>query len=317
MPTSSIESDSDVAELIERERLPDSYRAAVDKYIRPLATTISGWRQALDRPLIVGLHGAQGTGKSTLALFLQTLLREDHNLPCAVISLDDMYLTRAEREGLARNMHPLLLTRGVPGTHDLMLGQQAIDHLIRAESSSRSPLPAFDKALDDRLPRHQWPVFQGEAQIILIEGWCVGAGPDHDNQRLDNPINSLESREDRDGIWRQYVNDQLRDRYAWFFEQIDRLIMLKPPSMDCVRRWRTLQEHKLRERAATAPSGSGAGPRIMTDKEVLRFVMHYERITQRCLADLSTRADVVLEVDENHQFVRRYQNEQGEGEWLL
>lgn len=322
MPTSSAQSHSDIAALIDREGLPDSYRAVVDEYISPLADTIAGWRQSRDRPLIAGLHGAQGTGKSTLAMFLQSLLRDEHNLSCAVMSLDDLYLTRAEREGLAHDIHPLLITRGVPGTHDLLLGQQAIDHLASSERDSRTPMPAFDKARDDRLPRHEWPVFEGDAQVILIEGWCVGAAPDHDPQRLARPVNSLEALEDSDGIWRQFVNDQLRDAYAWFFGQIDRLIMLKAPSMERVIQWRKLQEHKLAERASSAPSEGGQGEgrqarRIMSDSELLRFIMHYERITRRCLADLPSRADVVLKVDEGHRFVRQYQNEQGEGEWLV
>ncbi|WP_404361724.1 hypothetical protein [Marinobacter sp.] len=317
MQISSEESHSGIDQLMERERLPDAYRAVVDEHIKPLARTLAGWQHRLGRPLIAGLHGAQGTGKSTLSLFLQTLLNENHDLPCAVLSLDDIYLTRAEREGLAQNVHPLLLTRGVPGTHDLLLGQQTIDHLLTADRDSLTPLPTFDKASDDRLPRSSWPLFRGGAKVVLIEGWCVGAGPDRDSERLASPVNSLEAREDPEGIWRQFVNDQLWGAYAWFFDQIDRLIMLKAPSMDCVVRWRTLQEHRLAERATTAPSEGSASQRIMSDRELLRFIMHYERITRRCLADLPARADVVLEVDKDHRFARQYQNHQDEGDWLL
>lgn len=304
-----------VDDLIRQEGLPESYRETVEHYIRPLAEQVVGWQAQEGRPIIVGINGAQGTGKSTLALFLQSLLVNVLGCSCARLSIDDIYLTRAERLGLAENLHPLLATRGVPGTHDLLLGQQAIDRLITAGIDDATPIPAFDKAMDDRVPRPEWPVYHGPASVILFEGWCVGAMPDINDDHLRRPINDLERYDDADGYWRGYVNDQLRDAYSWFFDQIDRLVMLKAPSMDCVMEWRTLQEHKLAQRTGTALKKGELSDGVMTDAEVHRFIMHYERLTRAMLAELPTHADTVFFIDERHQIADRQFNEQAAGDW--
>jgi pantothenate kinase-related protein Tda10 len=70
------------------------------------------------RPLVVGLTGPQGSGKSTLAARLPDLLAAA-GLNAGVLALDDLYLTKAERQRLAADVHPLFATRGVPGTHDV------------------------------------------------------------------------------------------------------------------------------------------------------------------------------------------------------
>lgn len=295
-----------VNELIHQEALPESYADTVKQTILPLAQSIHQLRQQKDHPVLVGIHGAQGTGKSTLTLFLKTLLTEYHGLPTACFSLDDLYLTRAERQHLADTVHPLLLTRGVPGTHDIVLGQQVIGRLKTAEPDQRTPIPAFDKSRDDRCPPEDWPVFQGRAEIILVEGWCLGARAETDEQALRQPLNALERQEDPDVVWRHHVNGQLQSDYRRFFDQLDCLIMLRASSMECVLQWRTLQEHKLAERIRRAPKQGDHGAssaqqlRIMSDDEVARFIMHYERITRACLAEMPGRADVVIEVGEDH-----------------
>lgn len=304
-----------VAELIRQEGLPGSYAETVDQYIRPLAERIARWQADAGRPIIVGVNGAQGTGKSTLVLFLQALLVNESGCPCARVSIDDLYLKKAERQGLAENVHPLLATRGVPGTHDLLLGQQALDRLLTAGDGDETPLPAFDKATDDRVPRPQWPVHHGPASVVLFEGWCVGAMPDTDATHLKQPINDLERYDDADGFWRGYVNDQLRDAYGWFFDQIDRLVMLKAPSMDCVMKWRTLQEHKLAQRSGAAPEQGKMPAGIMSDEAVRRFIMHYERLTRRMLVELPEHADAVFFIDDQHRIHATRIKEQADGDW--
>ncbi|MFN2360486.1 MAG: hypothetical protein ABR522_05320, partial [Marinobacter sp.] len=294
--------------LIKQESLPDSYADTVKKTILPLAQHLHSLRQARSEPVVIGIHGAQGTGKSTLTLFLRDLLTAHYRLPTANFSLDDLYLTRAEREQLAQDVHPLFITRGVPGTHDLSLGEQVIDQLKAAGPDSETPIPAFDKSRDDRRPQDQWPVFRGRADIILIEGWCMGAEPAADETELMTPINALEESEDPEGIWRRYVNRCLQGDYGHFFSQIDSLIMLKAPSMECVLEWRTLQEQKLRGQSRDAPEKGKGGKsdaqplRIMSDDEVARFIMHYERITRASLAEMPARADCVINVEEDHRF---------------
>lgn len=305
------------AELIRAEGLPDYFQAAVTRYFVPLAEEIARRQKQLERPMLVGVNGAQGTGKSTLALFLQTMLTSELDCPCARFSLDDLYRTRIEREWLARKIHPLLVTRGVPGTHDLVLGQQTVDQLISAGPMTETRIPAFDKAIDDRLPHPRWPIYTGVAKVILVEGWCVGAQPEQDADALAAPVNSLEAEEDRDGVWREYVNIQLKGPYADFFGQLDMLIMLKAPSMDCVLNWRTLQERKLANKRTDAPEqrnngllSSAAGTHedpndhvrgIMSEAELRRFIMHYERLTLAMLRDMPARADAVLDIAEDHQ----------------
>ena len=296
--------------LITQESLPASYADTVRHTLLPLAQHIQSLRQERGQAVLVGIHGAQGTGKSTLTLFLKELLTRLYRVPTASVSIDDLYLTRAERESLAAQAHPLLITRGVPGTHDLQLGQRLIDQLSSAAPDAQTPIPAFDKSRDDRAPMSEWPVFEGRAQVILLEGWCVGALPAKSDDALNEPVNRLEAQEDPDVVWRKYVNEHLKSDYSRFFEQIDCLVMLKAPSMECVLEWRTLQERKLRSKKPAAPKQGDSGiankvgntTRIMTDDQIARFIMHYERISRACLEDMPARADVLIHVDENHNF---------------
>lgn len=289
-----------VAALIQRERLPDDFSTTVTQYFYPLACNISQLQQQAGRPLIIGINGAQGTGKSTLALFLETLLTELLHCPCARFSIDDIYLTRAEREQLARTVHPLLITRGVPGTHDVALGQRVLDELLAAEANDVVAIPAFDKAHDDRAPMTLWPLRRGAIKVILLEGWCVGAHSQGDAAALQAPINALEQEEDSSGAWRQFVEHKLEGEYRRLFDRLDYLIMLQAPSMECILEWRTLQEQKLAERIGVHHNGAG-GDRVMTAQQIKRFVMHYERLTRAMLAEMPARADALFTIDEQHR----------------
>lgn len=260
----------------------------------PLAAWVDGIKGA--KRLIVGVNGAQGSGKSTLSEFLSLALREGYGYRVASLSLDDIYKTRAERLRLANEIHPLLLTRGVPGTHDVDLGISLLDALATADAKTVTWIPCFDKSGDDRRPKDDWLSFQGPADVIVFEGWCVGAHAQPESE-LGLAVNELESTEDRDGIWRRYVNTQLATRYAGLFARIDKLIMLKVPGMQSVHEWRGVQEAKLA--ATTVP---GCPHQIMDDAELRRFIMHYERLTRAMLAEMPHRADIVLQLDEHHRF---------------
>ena len=275
-----------VAALIARERLPAQYVAVVDRWWRPLAAKIAAWRSASGGPLVIGVNGAQGSGKSTLCAFLEHALLPDLGLSAVTLSLDDLYLTRDARAALARNVHPLLATRGAPGTHDVALGCAILDAMRRGESVA---LPRFSKALDDRLPPDRWATAPASPDLILFEGWCVGATPEP-VEALATPVNHLEAEEDRDGVWRRYVNDQLAGAYAGLFARLDRLVMLRPPGFDSVLENRMLQERKLRDRPVM-------GGRAMTDDEVRRFVCHYERLTRHMFRTLPGTADLLVTLD--------------------
>lgn len=299
------DTDDALEALMSQHQLPPEYRRTLRDVLEPLALSLYQASRHSDTPLVVGIHGAQGTGKSTLTDFLRVLLAYRYKCPTASLSLDDIYCTREHRMKLAEEVHPLLITRGVPGTHDLMLGTRVIDALIKANAGSRTAMPTFNKALDDREPEENWPLFIGHPEIILLEGWCLGALPESD-EAFARPLNALEENDDRDGRWRTYVNDQLRGPYKTFFDRLDLLIMLKAPSMEAVKRWRAEQERKLADRYLNAPkAGENVGRpapevRIMGEQELDRFIMHYERITRHCLAEMPERADVLLELDEDH-----------------
>ena len=272
---------SAIDKLILSEGLPGDYRSVVEQYWRPLADQIGDlWVDR--RPRLIGINGAQGSGKTTLCRFLEALLVE-HNLRTVTLSLDDLYLTRAERQDLAMHEHPLFATRGVPGTHDVALGEAILDDLLAGRTAA---LPRFDKAIDDRAAVRR--MIDPPIDVVLFEGWCVGAVP-QPASALAAPVNELERYEDAGGDWRGEVNRRLGTDYVRLFERIDLLVMLKVEAFEAVRANRALQEQKLE---ASNPEGA----EIMDDAALDRFLMHYERLTRWMLEEMPGRADVVIEV---------------------
>jgi D-glycerate 3-kinase len=261
-------------------------------------THIADWIARIKGPeaLVLGIAGAQGSGKSTFSRLLAAILDDEHSYRVAVLSLDDLYLTRAQRGELSTRVHPLLITRGVPGTHDTGLGMQLIDLLRGADGSHPVVLPSFDKSRDERRPESQWTSFQGPADIVLFEGWCVGAKP-QPPEALTHPVNVLEAEEDPHGEWRTYVNGRLATDYGDLFSRLDRLIMLKVPDLSSSYRWRREQEAELL--AAHTEAFGGA---VMDDRRLRRFMMHYERLTRFMLDEMPGRADRVLHLDQHHRF---------------
>lgn len=238
------------------------------------AEAIAGCHARLARRIVVGLSGAQGSGKTTMAERLAAKL-DAQGLRTAVLALDDFYRTRAEREALARRLHPLLATRGVPGTHDLDLLNAALDALLAGRSAS---VPLFDKAADDRT---EAPRVEPPADAILLEGWCVGARP-QPAAALDDPVNALEREGDPNGRWRRWVNARLEDEYAALRRRLDLRLFLRAPSFEVIARWRGEQESHL-------------GPRAMTAPQLSAFIAHYERITRWMIDDCP--ADLVIALD--------------------
>ncbi|ADG09443.1 kinase [Caulobacter segnis] len=279
-----------VATFAREEGLPEDFATLAARLHRPLAARIAGWADEGRSPLVVGICGPQGSGKSTLVALVERLLAA-RGLKVAVLSIDDLYLTRAERTRLAREVHPLLTTRGVPGTHDPALGLAVLDALGRPGATA---LPRFDKALDDRAPEATWPRVAGPVDIVLLEGWCVGARAQPATM-LDVPINALERDEDPDGAWRGFANAALAGPYAPLFARLDRLALMTAPDFATVRVWRGEQEERLRARLAA----EGRDPALAMDEAALdRFIAHYERLTRWIAEDLPGVADVVVRLDE-------------------
>ncbi len=268
---------------IENEKLPSEYIQTVAQGFVPLTQDITERASLKPGPFILGIHGCQGSGKSTLAALLVILFREIHALNSINLSLDDFYLTRAEREELANRVHPLFITRGVPGTHDVSLAMQTLQSLGQ---SGLTAIPRFDKSIDDRVPESEWGRVETPVDIIILEGWCLGISPQRAEDML-AAINDFEAKED-DGTWRSYVNKRLEHEYQELFARLDMLVMLKAPDFSHVLQWRTLQEEKLREK------NKGSTDKTMNQQQLVRFISHYERLTRHALITLPDIADVVF-----------------------
>lgn len=285
-----------IQSFISRHRLPASFEKVIVQVYLPLANWLVVQRGQCNQPMIIGVNGGQGSGKSTLTDFMLRFLPLISDYRVAGVSIDDFYLTKAEREQRARLVHPLLATRGVPGTHDSdRIGQ--LFHFVRQATSGEMAVPRFDKAVDDRLPQHQWLTLQAPLDILFLEGWCVGV-PAQSQAALTEPINELERGEDPDGTWRSYVNQQLIEHYEPLWQQLDRLIFLAVPGFEQVLEWRTEQEQKLQQGLDSTAAATG----VMSPQEIRRFVKFYERLTRVALNELPKQSDWVLHLDRHHQF---------------
>lgn len=240
---------------------------------------------------IIGLSGGQGSGKSTISKILKIILKEKYNLETAIFSIDDFYKTLDQRKIMAKIVHPLFSVRGVPGTHDTRLLLDCFKRL-RKKKFKKVMIPKFDKSIDNRLPKKKWQIIKKKPNVIIFEGWCVGATPQR-NKDLNKPINILEKEKDKKKIWRSWVNKELKTTYKKIFKLIDLKIFLKVPNFDHVYKWRLLQEKKLR--------ATSKGKKTMTDIEIKNFIMYYERLTRHMLKNLKGKSDFVINIDKKHR----------------
>jgi D-glycerate 3-kinase len=286
-----------LSEFINENKLSGQFERSAVEYFIPLADQLAAHQNSADTPLFIGINGCQGSGKSTLASFLNAYWQQNYGLNSVVLSLDDFYYTREKRAELARDIHPLLATRGVPGTHDT----QAIQCLLQqlTEGKTNLQIPRFDKASDNPLPKDQWPVLSKPADIVLFEGWCWGVTAQPEDA-LTAPVNTLETEQDPKGTWRQFVNQQLSTYYEPLYRLFEQWIMLKAPGFDDVYQWRLEQEQKLSQ--STAPK---QGKHIMSASEVRNFIQYYQRLTEHALNTLPARCDCVFALDSDRKITRR------------
>ncbi len=240
---------------------------------------------------IIGLTGGQGSGKSTISQILKIILKEGFNLNTVIFSIDDFYKTLQERKLMSKKINPLFLTRGVPGTHNTALLLKCLKNL-KSKNFKKFLIPKFDKSIDDRLSKMFWQNIKTKPDIVIFEGWCVGASPQK-NKDLIAPINVLEKEKDKKRIWRNFVNKELKTRYKKIFKLIDLMIFLKIPSFEYVYKWRLLQEKKLRV--------TSKGKKTMSNKQVKNFIMFYERITRHMLKNFSKKANFIINLDSSHK----------------
>jgi D-glycerate 3-kinase len=243
------------------------------------------------RPYVLGLSGLQGSGKSTLAREMKAQA-EARGWPTEVLSLDDFYYSRSERDVLAHQIHPLLRTRGVPGTHEIELLMSVLAAMPQASEKLPVSYPRFDKGHDTRMAPSKWPRVARPPKLVILEGWALGLRPQL-LSALEEPVNSLERDEDPEGIWRHWVNKQLRG-YQPLWRKLDALIVLQAPNWDIVRKWRSEQEEELLARHA---------PLAMDATAMVRFLAHYERLSRHALATLPDLADTTVEYDNDRHVI--------------
>lgn len=281
---------------IEKHKLNKGFEDTAQNWYTPLAEQINLHHVSAGKPIIVAINGCQGSGKSTLTDYLKEYLESVHGLKIANLSLDDFYYSQTERESLSETIHPLFKTRGVPGTHDIKLARHVIEQLVSGNGTIK--LPRFDKSTDNPYPNDSWPEISTPVDIVIFEGWCVGA--EHQIiSMLQQPVNALESEQDPLGVWRQYVNQQLKNVYEPLYTDIDFWIMLKAPSFENVYAWRLEQEQKL----ASQSVGDAKG--IMSEQQIASFIQYYQRLTEHMLNTLPNKSDVVFELDSQRKILAR------------
>jgi len=257
----------------------------------PICQSIHSDHKSNNNTIIVGLSGGQGSGKTTIAKILKILLKQKYNFEVVCFSIDDFYKTLDERKKKSKKIHPLFLTRGVPGTHDILLLKKSLTN-IKKKLFKPFFIPRFDKSTDDRYPRNKWLKIKKKPDIVIFEGWCVGAKHQKDKQ-LKKSINKLEKKHDIKLKWRKKVNNELKSSYKEVFNLINKLIFLQVPSFNYVYKWRLLQEKKLKL--------TKFGNKIMTKDQIKNFIMFYERITKQMIKDLNLKANIVVKIDTRHR----------------
>jgi len=266
----------------------------LNRFYLPLSNWIYKVYKKDNKIKIIGLSGGQGSGKSTITKILKFILKLRYGLELCVFSIDDFYKTRAERLKMSKKVHPLFLTRGVPGTHDISLIEKTFIKL-KKKNFSTVLIPKFDKSTDNRIKKSKWMKVTKQPNVIIFEGWCVGARNQKKNF-LKKGINIIENKYDKDLRWRNEVNHYLSSSYKKIFNKIDKLIYLKAPSFNYIFRWRLNQEQKLKL--------TSKNKKIMSKAEVKKFILFYERITRQMMRDFSKISDLTVFLDKKHRSIK-------------
>lgn len=253
--------------------------------------------------LFVGIGGAQGCGKTTFSSVVSRVLHKGFDLNCVVLSLDDLYSTRYDRLKFASKTTEMFSVRGVPGTHDIEMAMILFDRLKSLKEGEVMRLPCFDKSTDDRKAVHLWQEVQGPVDVVLFEGWCVGAPPMEEG--LEHPMNPLEEEMDVDGLWRQTMNQKLEQEYKALFSKIDLMVWMQAPNYDVIYSWRNKQERMLESHLHDIHGLllDTIDLKVMSEVELKRFMQYYERLTRHLLAVMPSQADVLFTLNDTQEVV--------------
>ena len=268
-----------------------------EKMIRSFLIPVCFWianKRKNKKPYFIGLAGGQGTGKTTTSSIIKIILEKYFKLNVFKISIDDFYKTRKERLNLSKKVHPMLMVRGVPGTHDIRIMLNFFNK-VKSKNFKMIKLPTFNKAIDDRFGKKNWYKIKKRPDVIIFEGWCVGAKPEL-NKTIKRAINLLEKDKDKNLIWRKYVNNQLKTKYKNLYSQLNCMIYLKAKNFNLLQKWRLKQENKLRLKTKKSSSH-----KIMNKDDVISFMQTYQRITENMFKKMPKYASIVLNLNSNHQ----------------
>ena len=286
---------SDYLKFLKRHETPG--KPIIDKVgkLNKFYLPLSEWIYSVyikDRKIkIIGLSGGQGSGKSTITRILKFILKKKYGLNLCVFSIDDFYKTKSERKKMSEKDHPLFLTRGVPGTHDIQLLNNILKK-FKKKKFKNLLIPKFDKSIDDRSKKFKWQKIKKRPDIVILEGWCVGATHQKDSD-LKKPLNSIEKKFDQKLIWRRKVNYYLKNQYKKIFKKIDKLVYLKAPNFSYIYKWRLLQEQKMKLTLKNK--------KTMSKQQVKEFIMYYERITKHMIKNFYKISDMTIFLDKYHR----------------
>ena len=232
--------------------------------------------------------GSQGIGKSSFINIISKTIEKFYDKKILLLSLDNYYLSKKQRLLLSKKIHKLLVTRGVPGTHNI----KELVKNVKQFNQEKYPIttPLFDKLIDDRIKLNK--TIKTKCDILFLEGWCCGSS-EIPKKFLYKNINNLEKINDPKNQWRNFYNNKLKIEYKKLFKLFDELIFLKTSSFDNVYKWRLKQEKTNQSKNKKL--------KRMSANEIKVFVQHYEKITKWMIKDLNKKAQIVIQFEKNHK----------------
>ena len=254
----------------------------INQYIVPIIKNINDSKNV---KFIIA--GSQGSGKSTLTAVLKLVLEKFYKKKVMLLSIDDYYLSKNKRLKLSKKIHPLLITRGVPGTHNIAALRKDIINFQKKKFPIVAPL--FNKLKDDISSKKK---IIKKAEILLLEGWCCGSTPIN-REYLFNNINHLESTLDKNKLWRQYYNSQLQKDYKKVFSLFDQQIYIQAPSFTYILKWRYAQEK--------SNALKSKDEKFMKKTDLQKFIQHYEKLTKWMIKTMPAKADMLIKIDKNQK----------------